>query len=354
MINVGVIGLGFMGRTHVSAYQAAERDGFPCRLSAVADRDAARLSGGGASEGNLELSGESARLFDPAQVRGYTDPRELIADRNVHLVSICTHTDTHVDLAIEALRAGKHVLCEKPVAVSSVEVRRLADAAREAGTRGVLCMPAMCMRFWPGWSWLHQAVRSGAYGRVVSAAFQRLGSPPDWGTDFYRDIARTGGPLVDLHIHDTDFIRWVFGAPASVVSGGSLMHVTTLYRYAGGAGGAGGAAGGAAHVVAEGGQDHTPGFGFTMRYVVAFEHATADFDIARTPALMLARNGKREAVTVERGAGYDHQVRHLIDAISAGARPEQLVATMDEAVAVAELLEAERRSLETGQPVAIK
>jgi len=314
MINVGVIGLGFMGRTHIGAYQAARRDGYPVRLVAVSDRDESRLSGQAQQGGNAELSAATERLFDPAEVRGFTDALALIADPDVHLVSICTHTDTHVDLALAAIRAGKHVLCEKPVAVASADVRRLADAAARART---LCMPAMCMRFWPGWTFLRDAVRSKAYGKVRSATFTRLGSPPDWGRDFYADMNRTGGPLVDLHIHDTDFVRYIFGVPRAVSSVGSLAHVTTQYHYDPSV---------AEHVVAKGGQDMAPS------------------------PLELCRDGKREAVALPTGTGYDGQVRHLLDAISVQASNDSLSANMNQAVEVARILEAERASLSGARP----
>ena len=96
----------------------------------------------------------------------------------------------HVDLAIAALEAGKHVLVEKPVAVTADEVRRLAevDARTDA-----LCMPAMCMRFWPAWTWLAERVREGTYGAVRSAAFQRRATPPRWGGGVYEDDSRPRG-----------------------------------------------------------------------------------------------------------------------------------------------------------------
>ena len=83
---------------------------------------------------------------------------------------MCTHTDSHVEIALGALRAGKHALVEKPVALTADAVRPLADAARDAKT---LCMPAHCIRFWPGWDWLRDAIVSGEHGRVVSATFLR-------------------------------------------------------------------------------------------------------------------------------------------------------------------------------------
>jgi predicted dehydrogenase len=229
---------------------------------------------------------------------------------------------------------------EKPVALASRDVRTLADAARRSGR---LCMPAMCMRFWPGWAWLKERIAAGDLGPVRSATFQRLGSPPDWATGFYADVARSGGALVDLHIHDADFVRWCFGPPSEVVSAGGPAHVTTIYRYPGGPG----------HVVAEGGQDAAPGFGFRMRYVVAFERATADFDLSRAPPLLLHRGGRSEAVPLPAQSGYEAQVRHLLEAVRAGRTDDALAATIDEAVKVAELLEAERESAVTGRPIPI-
>lgn len=340
-VGVGVIGLGFMGATHFRAYQAAQGAGFQCRVIAVCDRSPERLTGRVDVMGNID-TGRSERLFDPTKLRTCREPRDLINDPRVHLVSICTHTDSHADLAIEALRAGKHVLVEKPVAIRSEDVRRVAAAAADSGR---LCMPAMCMRFWPGWAWLRDRVRDGRFGRVLSASFQRLGVPPSWSPEFYGDASRSGGPMFDLHVHDADFIRWCFGPPRSVQSTGSTSHVTTLYRFD--------ADRGPRHVIAEGGQDCSPGFGFRMRYIVAFERATADFDLSRTPPVLLHRDGRSETVEVPSTGAYDGQVRHVLDAILGARKGGDLVATIDEAVGVAELLEAEVQSLETGLPVAV-
>lgn len=340
-VGVGVIGLGFMGSTHFRAFQAAQEAGFQCKIIAVSDRSPERLRGHTDVLGNID-TGHAERLFDPTQLRTCKTPGELIGDPRVHLVSICTHTDSHVDLAIAALKAGKHVLVEKPVALRSIDVKRLAAVAAETGR---LCMPAMCMRFWPGWTWLRERIRDGRYGRVTSAVFQRLGTAPGWARDFYADVNRSGGSLFDLHIHDADFIRWCFGPPREVISTGSLMHVTTIYRYDPDRG--------PRHVVAEGGQDFAQGFGFRMRYIVGFENATADFDLGRTPSLMVHREGRSEPVDLPRGAGYDGQVRHMLDAILGARGNCDLLATIDEAVGVTEMLEAERTSLEKGVPVPV-
>jgi predicted dehydrogenase len=340
-IGVGVIGLGFMGRTHVGCYAAAEAAGLPCKLVAVCDPDPARLTGKVEAAGNVK-TGQEARAFDQTTVRCFTEPEQLLADPAVSLVSICTYTDSHVDLALKALRAGKHVLVEKPIAVKAADVRRLAEAARSAKT---LCMPAMCIRFWPGWDWLAARVKDGSLGRVRSATVTRMGSGPTWSAEFYKDEARSGGALIDLHIHDTDFVYYCFGKPAAVTSTGNAMHLTTLYHYPGG----GRATAGPSHVAAEGAWDLSPSAAFRMHFLVNFEKASVEWDLSWKPTLRVHWPDRTEAIDPGPGAGYEPEVKHLVRAIAEGRR--DLAATMDEAAEVAGILEAERRSFESGSTV---
>ncbi|MCL4742771.1 MAG: Gfo/Idh/MocA family oxidoreductase [Phycisphaerales bacterium] len=326
-VRVGIIGLGFMGRTHLAAYRSANEAGHACRVVAVADPDPRRRAGEAAVAGNIETGGTSERLFDPAEVRAYERAEDLLADPHVDHVSICTPTDTHVPLALAAIAAGRHALVEKPLALRSADARRIADAASKART---LCTPAMCMRFWPAWAWIKRAIDSGEFGRVTSATFHRLGSRPEW-TDFYADDARSGGAIIDLHMHDADFIRWCFGPPRDVVSTGSTHHLTTIYHYDH-----------VPQVVAEGGWGHQPGFGFRVRCVVCFERATADFDLARTPQFLLHRGAESLAPDVGPLTGYEVQARAMVDAVARGG-PSPV--PLEDAVAALELLEKERRAL---------
>lgn len=335
-IGVGILGLGYMGRTHLAAYRAAARAGHPNRVVAVADREVARLREGEAELGNLDTG--ARRESGIGDARGYEDARELLADPEVELVSICTPTDTHVTLALAALRARKHVLLEKPIALRARDVRRLAEAATKARR---VCLPAMCMRFWPGWSWLRQAIKARTYGKVHSAVFRRLGTRPGWSSDFYGDLDRSGGALFDLHVHDADFVTFCFGKPRAVVTTGTPEHVTTVYRYARGP----------AHVVAEGGWDHSPGFPFFMGFTVVFEQATVDYALGRDPCLRLAHDGRVEALPLDAGTGYDGEVRHVLDVVAKRAKP---LATLREAVEVTAMLEAERRSLDSGRVVTLR
>lgn len=337
-IGVGVVGLGFMGRTHVEAYRSADRAGFKNRLVAVCDTDPERREGLSMQGGNVTQGSGAERLFDPALVRGHAELDALLSDEAVELVSICTHTRTHVDFAVRALRAGKHVLVEKPLALSAAAMEPLVRAAAESDR---LCMPAHCMRFWPGWDWLAERVRGGTFGAPRSVALRRLGSRPDWSA-VYADDEASGGALVDMHLHDADFVRFAFGEPRSVLAGGHLQHVTALYRFAGPP----------AHASAEGGWDHSGGFPFRMAYLAVFEEATLEYDLARESVLTLQRGGAREAVELAPLSGYDVEVRHLLAAIAEGRR--ELCVTVDDALATARLLDAERESLRTGGAVRLR
>ena len=299
-IGVGIIGMGFMGWQHARSYVASAAAGSNCRIVALCDPD----------ESRRHPPPEHADLAEYVSGASmYTSADELLRDTKVDLVSICTHTDSHVDLAIRSIAAGKHLLVEKPVALDADRVRPLAEAA--ASEHGILCMPAHCMRFWPGWDWLRDIVRSQSFGRVQSASFQRVGPPPSWAAGFYTDTARSGGALTDLHIHDADFINWIFGMPAAVCCTGSNHHTTTLYRYAPDHPYA------PPHVIAEAGWTRSATAGFAMQFAVDFDNATAEFDSSRTdtPLRVSDADGTR-CIDLPPGTGYDHQARHMISAIA--------------------------------------
>ncbi|MGP1273543.1 MAG: Gfo/Idh/MocA family protein [Phycisphaerales bacterium] len=334
-IGIGIIGFGFMGRTHAGAYRWAAHHGGcgPAEVLCVADRRGS--SAFESSGGNL---GDAAHGLDADRTRVVTDHRVLLDDPAIDLVSICTPTDTHVDLAIEALEAGKHVLVEKPVAVTSDDAMRLVEASKQSDR---VCMPAMCMRFWPGWSQLISTVHARTLGRTLAASFTRTGAPPAWSA-FYADESKSGGAMLDLHIHDVDFILRCFGAPDAVTSVGSASHVSTQYRFRDGPG----------LVVAEGGWLRSSATPFTMRFVVEFEHGVMAFDLASDPSVTVyADEDGTTPIDVSGSTGYDHQAAAMLRAVRAGRQSPVGVA---EAVRGLRIVEAERDSLERGETVAVR
>lgn len=333
-VRVGVIGLGFMGRTHLRAYAKANASGAPCAIVAVCDaRLKDRSRAGPEARGNLE-SADDGPLYDPAATAEFTDPDELFARGDIDLVSICTPTDTHVELAGRALAAGKHVLVEKPVALDEAGVRALI-AARDRARR--LCVPALCIRWWPAYDWLRERVRDGSLGAVRSATFTRLGSRPAW-SGFYADASRSGGALFDLHVHDADLVAHLFGPPRAVTSAGAIDRLATIYHYAAGP----------ALALAEGGW-LAGGLPFRMRYLVEFEGSAADFDLARDPPLLVCDASGQRPVPLSPETGYEAEVRAMVRA--ALGDPGGLVATLEDALLTTRLLLAERESCRTRRTV---
>lgn len=323
-LRVGIVGLGFMGRVHLAAYAAANAAGTPCRVIGVCER--APIDARTQAVGNTQRDAQ----IDLARVQVTREPADLFAIDDLDLVSICTPTDTHFALALMALRAGKHVLLEKPVSLVASEIERLDLEARLAGR---ICMPAMCMRFAPAWCWLEEAVRSRRYGAVVSAVFTRLGGRPSWGGGFYSDSARSGGALFDLHVHDVDIVRHLFGDPDSVGATGSIDHVTAHYHYARGP----------AHVTAEGGWHPADGFPFRADFRVAFEQATVEFTSRAQTRLEIASKGRSESVDVDANWGYDGEIRHMLNCVREGRTSADV--TLADAAAVTRILHAERHAL---------
>jgi predicted dehydrogenase len=335
-VRVGVIGLGFMGATHVTAYQLAAKDGFPCAVTAVCDQDPVRRAGRLSTVPGNVPTGADERAFDPAVVRAYASADELLADPGVDLVSVCTPTPSHVPLAAAALRAGKHVVVEKPVGITAEPIAELAKLARESGK---LCMPAMCMRFWPHWAWLKQQVDAQAFGPLLGLSLTRMGAMPHWGQAFFLDGSKSGGALIDLHLHDADFLYHLFGRPSEVISCGfpgpskRVDRVTTVYRYA---------SPGAPRLVTAEASWEAIGFPFRMRYVATFRDATADFDISRPDPLLLCKDGAATPVQVSPLTGYDLEVRAAVRAAATGDYAG--LPTLEDAADVTRVLLAEERS----------
>jgi predicted dehydrogenase len=340
MIHVGIVGLGFMAATHIKAYRQIEG----VKIAALCNPSGRHLDGDFSKvAGNV---GDNAPLvLDMGDVKATKNVEDILNDPAIDLVDICAPTAAHRELSIAALKAGKHVLCEKPLARSSAAARAIVEIADKS--KGFF-MPAMCARFWPGWGWLKETIDSKQYGDVLAASFRRVAEPPAWGQKNFFNGAESGGGLFDLHIHDTDFVQFCFGRPRSVFStgyskfSGAIDHVLSQYEVASGA-----------VVHAEGSWAMAKGFGFSMSYIVNFEKATADYDLARGPnALRLCEEGQTPRTVECPGPdGYVLELQHFLDAIRSGKAPS--VVTARDALSAVEICEAEEKSVNLRQIVTL-
>lgn len=225
-VGIGIVGIGFMGMIH---YQAVAKLGGG-RVAAVCSRDPVKRAGDWSSiQGNFGPRGGQVDLSAQSK---YADVAELLADSDVDLVDLCVPNDEHARLAIRALEAGKHVLVEKPIALSSADADAMVDAAKASGR---LLMVGHVLPFFPEFAFAREAIASGRFGKLRAAHLTRVIARPEWSSGI-ADADRSGGPAIDLHIHDTHFIGLVCGVPRAVHSrgvaeGGSVVHLSTQYLF---------------------------------------------------------------------------------------------------------------------------
>jgi len=212
MLKVGIVGLGFMGMIHYRAYERLRG----VRVVAIAEFDPVRRAGDWRSiKGNFGPPGEQ---MDLSKVATYATLDELLENDGIDMVDICLPTAQHAPMTIKALQAGKHVFCEKPIALKPSDAENMVAAAEKAGR---MLMIGHVLPFFPEYRFAYQSITSGKYGRVLGGSFKRIISDPLWVKNFY-DPQVVGGPMLDLHVHDAHFIRLVCGMPRAVQCVGTM------------------------------------------------------------------------------------------------------------------------------------
>ena len=220
MINVGITGIGFMGWIHYLAYQKTPT----AQIRAICTRNEAKRNGDWTSiQGNFGPPGEQV---DVSEWSCYEQIDDLLADESIDLIDICLPPDIHADIAIRALEAGKHVLIEKPMALTAEDCENIVSVAAANNRQA---MVAHVLPFFPEYAYLRNAVASGEFGKLLGGHFNRVISDPLWlGKDFWSED-KVGGPLIDLHVHDAHLIRFLFGMPTAVKTRGRLREDIVEY-----------------------------------------------------------------------------------------------------------------------------
>jgi predicted dehydrogenase len=212
-MRLGLVGTGTMGEVHAAAWRAI----------------GAQLAGCTSSNPT------QAEAFGwRHQVRTFPNYDELV--NNVDIVDICTPTATHKPLVLAAAKAGKHVICEKPIALSVEDGQAMIDACR-----GVRFFIGMVLRFFPHYRSAKQLVAAGRIGKPGVLRLKRVSYVPQNPEAWYFNDALSGGMVVDLMIHDFDYVRWLAGeverafALKTQVDSGSAQYVQAVLRLKNGA-----------------------------------------------------------------------------------------------------------------------
>lgn len=296
MTDLAIIGFGFMGAMHAGVYRSLPS----ARVVAVVDDRVEEI------RGRLRERGWDIPVFP--------DYGSAVAGCDFSVLDICLPTDLHPKTAIRAFADGKHVFCEKPIALAVRDAEAMTAAAHAAGRQ---LMVGHCIRFWPEYEALKRAVDSREHGRLASLSLSRRNARPDYAVgNWVNDPGRCAGAALDMHIHDTDFVCHLLGAPVAVSARGVLEtggwnSIASTYDF-----GPDGPL-----VFADGAWNYPRGWGFQMCFSAVFENAALDFDSRATPSLMLTVAGgePRPVVLPEPPTdGYRRELEYFIGRLEAG------------------------------------
>jgi predicted dehydrogenase len=326
MLKFGLLGAGAMGQVHADVISRLEG----AQLIAV-------------SGGRLQTAG---KLADTHGAQYYEKIKDLINDPKVEVVDICLPAFLHEQCVTLAAAAGKHIFCEKPLALSKVEANRMATAVQSAGVHS---MVAQVVRFWPEYSVIKGLLDEGSLGQPLAAYAARLHEPRP--VDWLRDPVQGGGAVFDLHIHDLDFFYYLFGSPQSVYAlgqqseTGSWDHLFTTLDF------------GQVKAVAEASYMMPPGHPFSTEFrLVCIEGAVlyrSGFGgRAETPELILYRTGQPpEYLDKPTTDGYLAELEYFVGMLNQGQAPA--MATMNEACEVLDIAIAVQQSLVSGNTISL-
>ena len=318
-MRVGLVGAGFMGGVHLSAYA-----GIP-EVEVV-----------GVADARIESAIAGAEMVG---ARPYASYEELVAADDVQVVDICLPTAFHRDLAV---REGRHVILEKPIARTMEDAQQILDAFSGDGPR---LFVGHVVRFFPEYVGIKQKIDAGDLGTVgVVRTSRRSPFLLGW-NDWYADWRVSGGVLLDLVIHDFDYLRWTLGEVERVYARGilgreynRLDYVLATLRFESGA---------IAHV--EGHWGYPGPFNYSIE--VAGSEALVTVNSTEPAALRMIGGTPEEIPNLASGTSpYEKELEHFIHCIATGEEP--IVQAQDACEALRIGLAA-TESVLTGEPVTL-
>jgi predicted dehydrogenase len=306
-MKIGVFGLGFMGSTHLKALKKIPHAHLAAVLSDVPQQLTGDLS---SIQGNLGGPGE---VFDFSQVAKYRHVPDALRDPDVEAVDLCLPTNLHADVAILALQAGKHVLVEKPMALSGEQCDRMIETARSTGKT---LMVAQVLRFFPEYRTLIDIARARQLGVLRSAIFRRRCAAPFW-SQWLKNRHISGGGVFDLLIHDVDIAVRAFGVPEAISAVGhedlenGIDFVEARFHYPD-----------CDSVIITGGWHHFKSYPFSMEYTVSFDGGTLDYSSAGRPLKLYNSGGEEKLMELPEVDGYQAELEYFIECARERKHPE--------------------------------
>lgn len=321
-MKVGIVGCGGMGTTHILALKA---------LSSAMDLEVVAIA-----DCRSDFLLKAADHFPDA--RRYVTGEELIRAEELDLIHICLPSYLHTSHAVLAMQKGMNVFIEKPVCLTREEGELLLKTQQETG---VQVMVGQVVRSTGEYLYLKEAYEKKTYGACKSIVMQRVGGDPIWGfEDWFHAEEKSGSVVLDLHVHDLDFLRYMLGEPdhysvaSSTFESGMINQIITSYQF------------GETMVSAEGTWEISPAYPFSATYRATFEDAVLVFSSAAQPPLTVYRkDGSVEVPEIikeydvsDNSAGinisdlgpYYNEIKYFIECLKQGRKNE--VAPLEEGV----------------------
>jgi len=327
-LNVAIVGAGNMGNVHATAYSKIDE----AQIVAVCD---------------VDLNKAKTLADKVGAEKTFGDHKDAFKEK-IDIADICVPTFLHPPIAVDAAEAGINVICEKPIALSLKEADQMIEAA---GRSGVKFMVAHVVRFMPEYRMVKELAESKEMGRIISAFGGRYlpgrrGEALFSGRTWFADPALSGGPIVDLHIHDLDFLNWLFGTPQRIFcdgiksENGMWNHVFTTLSYREGKG----------FAVASSLMPKT--FRFMSELRVIYEEGAAEINTRAEKTLTIFRGDKAVENPVLPGrSGYQAEVENFAQCVLKDVQPA-IITPQDARLALETAIMA-RESAEKGMPLTL-
>jgi predicted dehydrogenase len=316
-MNIGMLGFGFMGGVHLSAIERID----DATLTAVSSRT--RPTADAPPRGNLHHL-KTATL--PANVNWYSDWQQLLLDPNIDAVDICLPTHLHKPAVLSALEKGKHVLCEKPMALTPSDCDQILEAANKSGR---IFMVGQVLRFMFPYRYAASFVSLNCHGSVKACTMKRKTGYPRW-SEWLSNEEYSGGAILDLLSHDIDQALKLFGQPSTVsaVSDGEIDTMRGTLRYSNGL-----------QVEIEGGW-YAPELPFSAGFQITGKDAALSFEEGK---LLLNLSGIEQTVDIPEHDEYLDQMTYFVECCKNNVAPELCPPEESvQAVRLATLLKASR------------
>ncbi|MDR1667009.1 MAG: Gfo/Idh/MocA family oxidoreductase [Bacteroidales bacterium] len=328
-MNIGILGAGVMGSAHIKGFRSLNRQN--AEYYSIFDIDPQKRDA----------------FADTYGLKTYPDMESMLGDGELDVIDLCLPSFMHEEYALKIAAAGKHMLIEKPVAFTVEAVKNIFDTARRHRVR---VMAAQVIRFWPEYARIKEMYDGGELGEVITVYAARLSQLASW-SEWYRRPQYSGEALLNLTLHDIDFLHYLLGKPVSVYSAGyknendSYNDVMNIFKFDRGI-----------TAMVDGSSNMTPGYPFTMRFRLLATKGTVEYTFvsgenigpdSASSLMWYPKEGKSVRIDVPQEDPYGREVRYFADCILNG---EETAAVSEQSVLdVTATVTLARESLHSGK-----